>query len=308
MKKIGILFGREDSFQWALIDRINQKQVTDLVAEAVKVGHVEMGRPAGYALILDRISHDIPFFKVLLKNEVSCGTQVLNDPFWSLADDRFFQTTVATRLGVAVPRTVLLPHRDHPPDTNAMSMRNLQYPLDWEGLFAHVGFPAYLRPHQHGWQHAHEISGPEELFHVYSQTGTTLMMLQERIEYEAYYRCYCIGREAVRIVPYDPRAEHVRRYQPGFAPLSDALRERLERDTLAVNRALGYDVNAAEFAVRDGVPHAIDLMNPAPDADRHSVGEETFEWLVETVASLLIERVLHPEKALAWPTTQVPPR
>jgi len=297
MKKIGILFGREDTFQWALIDRINLESVPDVVAEPVKIGAPFMAEASGYATIYDRISHDIPFYKTALKNEALCGTQVINDPFWSVADDKFFENALAVQLGVAVPKTVLLPHRDHPPDTDAMSMRNLIYPLDWEGIFRYVGFPAYLKQHYGGgWKHVHKVHDPHEFFAVYAQTGAHLMILQEGIEFESYYRCYCIGREHVRVMPYEPRNEHALRYQAHHPPLSPEMEARIVKDTLTLNRALGYDVNTAEFAIRDGVPIAIDFMNWAPDCDRHSVGEQNFQWVVGAVSRLLIDRTRHPEE------------
>jgi hypothetical protein len=276
------------------------------VGEAVKTGHVQTGKPSGYALIHDRISHDIPFYKVFLKNEVSCGSQVINDPFWSLADDKFFENALAVKLGVAVPKTVLLPHRDHPPDTDPRSMRNLIYPLDWDGIFKYVGFPCYMKQHfGGGWKHVHRLSSPEEFFKIYNQTGDHLMMLEEGIEFDSYYRCYCIGREQVRVMPYEPRHEHARRYQADFPPLPAELEARIVRDTLTLNRALGYDVNTAEFAVRGGIPIAIDFMNWTPDCDKHSVGEQNFEWVVETVASLLISRAQNP-KPVAFKTWHSP--
>ena len=64
----------------------------------------------------------------------------------------------------------------------------------------------------------------------------------------------------------------------------------MERDALKLCQALGYDLNTVEFAVEDGVPYAIDFMNPAPDADLHSVGKENFEWIVEAVADLAVEK------------------
>jgi hypothetical protein len=301
MKKIGILFGFEDGFQWALIDRVNAMGVKDVRAEALKTGHVTMGVPAGYAVILDRISHDIPFYKALLKNEVLCGTQVINDPFWSIADDKFFENALAGKLGVAVPKTVLLPHREHPPDTTSQSMRNLIYPLDWDAIFSYVGWPAFMKQHYGGgWKHVHKLGSPDEFFRTYAQTGTHLMMLQEAIEFQTYYRCYCLGREEVRVMPYEPRTEHALRYRAGHPPLDPALHERIVRETLTLNRALGYDFNTAEFAVRDGTPVAIDFMNWAPDCDRNSVGDENFEWIVERAAKLLVDRALHPKPQPAY--------
>jgi hypothetical protein len=297
MKKIGILFGREDCFQWALIDRINAEKVKDVAAEPVKIGAITQAVPTGYAVILDRISHDIPFYRTYLKNEVLCGTQVINDPFRASADDKFFENALATKLGIAVPKTVLLPHKDHPPDTNAQSMRNLVHPLDWDAIFSQIGFPAFLKKHWGGgWTHVYHVHNPDEFFAAYDRTGTYVMMLQEAIAFESYYRCYCVGREHVRIMPYEPRNEHAFRYQANYPPLQPELEQRIIKDTLTLNRALGYDLNTCEFAVRDGVPYAIDFMNWAPDCDRNSVGPENFDWIVETVAGMLLDRMRRPRE------------
>ena len=58
----------------------------------------------------------------------------------------------------------------------------------------------------------------------------------------------------------------------------------------SISKALYYDFNTVEFAVRDGVPYAIDFCNPAPDADVNSVGQDNFEWIVENAANLAIEK------------------
>jgi hypothetical protein len=66
---------------------------------------------------------------------------------------------------------------------------------------------------------------------------------------------------------------------------------------------LGYDLNTVEFAVEDGVPYAIDFMNPAPDADVNSVGQENFDWVVNAVAELAVKKVLSnedPARELRW--------
>src|SRR2546421_10095732 len=163
MKKIGVLFRMEKSFQSALVDRINCGN-RGVIAEHLKVGHVEMAVHSGYDVIVDRISHDIPFYRSYLKNAALMGTKVINDPFWWSADDKFFNYALASRLGVAVPRTVLLPHKGHPPGTTDRSMRNLHYPLDWDGVFEYVGFPAFLKPHDGGgWKNVYHVHNPEEL-------------------------------------------------------------------------------------------------------------------------------------------------
>jgi hypothetical protein len=291
MKKVGILFGQEDTFPWAFIERVNSKRVDGIVAEPVRIDKLAQGEPSGYAVIIDRISQDIPFYRAYLKNAALNGTAVINNPFWWSADEKFFNNCLATKIGVAVPKTVLLPSNQHPPDTNEKSMRNLAYPLDWEAIFAYIGFPAYFKPHAGGgWKHVYRVKSAEELFLVYGETGDLVMMLQEEIVFSEYFRCYSIGRKDVRIMPYDPRQPHHLRYVQNPAPIEPGLYERLHGDVMKINLALGYDFNTVELAVRDDIPYAIDFCNPAPDADLASIGRENFEWVVEAAANLAIEK------------------
>jgi glutathione synthase/RimK-type ligase-like ATP-grasp enzyme len=289
MHKIGILYGMENTFPPALVDCINAAAPSGISAEHLKVGAVQMAEPSGYRVIIDRISQDVPFYRSFLKNAVLSGTTVINNPFWWSADDKFFNYALASKLGIAIPRTVLLPHKKHPPDTTSMSMRNLTYPLDWEGAFTYIGFPAFLKPYAGGgWKHVYKVHTPEEFFAAYDQTGDLCMTLQEGIEFTSYLRCYVVGQEKVHVMQYDPKRPHHERYVRGGPPLERSLSDRAVRDCLTICRALGYDLNTVEFAVRDGVPYAIDFLNPAPDADINSVGPENFDWIVNAVAELAV--------------------
>lgn len=303
-KKIGILFGMENTFPPAVVERINAKKADGVTAEFVKVGGVKMAGLSGYTVIIDRISHDIPFYRAYLKNAMLTGTSVINNPFWWSADDKFFNYSLATKLGVAIPATVVLPHKQHPPDTTEQSMRNLVFPLNWEEIFDYIGFPAFLKPHSGGgWKHVYKVHSAEEFFHHYNQTGDLCMTLQRGVEFQEYFRCYVIGQEQVHIMRYDPRAPHHERYVKGNPAASPGLHERMSKDALTLCRALGYDLNTVEFAVEDGVPYAIDFMNPAPDADIHSVGRDNFEWVVEAVAELAIQKAVsgaNPARELHW--------
>jgi len=304
MRRVGILFGQEDTFPFALIERINAKRVDGVVAEPVRIDKLMQGEPSGYAVIFDRISQDIPYYRAYLKNAALNGTAVVNNPFWWSADEKFFNNCLATKIGVAVPKTVLLPSHEHPPDTNERSMRNLAYPLDWQGIFDYVGFPAYFKPFAGGgWKNVYRVDGPEHFFATYHQTGQLVMMLQEEIVFSEYFRCYAIDRREVRIMRYDPRQPHHLRYLQNAPPIEPALYERLVGDVLKLNHALGYDFNTVELAVRDGVPYAIDFCNPAPDADLHSIGPENFAWVVEAAAEMAIKKALAFEEGrvdLAW--------
>jgi hypothetical protein len=291
MKKIGVLFGVENTFPGALVDRINSMHLDDVRAEFVLVGGVQLGGPSGYAVIVDRISHDLAFYRSYLKNAVLHGTQVINNPFWWSADDKFFNYALADQLGVAVPHTVLLPHKEYPPEINAQSLRNLEYPLDWDAIFDYVKFPAYLKPHDGGgWRDVFHVRNREEFFAAYDQTRDLCMILQAAVDFTEYFRCYVVGQSEVRIMPYDPARPHPERYVRDPPKYDAKLLKRVERDALTLCRALGYDLNTVEFAVRNGVPYAIDFMNPAPDADLHSVGQASFDWIVDAMARLAVKK------------------
>jgi glutathione synthase/RimK-type ligase-like ATP-grasp enzyme len=304
MNRVGILYGMENTFPSALVDRINSRNADDVQAEHIQTGGIKMAEPSGYTVIIDRISQDIPFYRAYLKNAALSGTRVINNPFWWSADDKFFNYSLASRLGVATPRTVLLPHRQHPPDTTDRSMRNLIFPLNWEEIFDYVGFPAFLKPHSGGgWKHVYKVDTPEEFFQAYDKTGDLCMTLQHGVEFEEYFRCYVVGQEKVHVMQYDPRRPHAERYVLDGAPVDAKLHARVVRDALTLCRALGYDFNTVEFAVEDGVPYAIDFLNPAPDADYQSVGAENFEWVVNAVADFAIAEArkgLRPEAEMRW--------
>jgi len=217
----------------------------------------------------------------------------------------FFNYALAHKMGVAIPPTVILPHNKHPEGTTDQSMRNLIFPLNWQELFDYVGFPAFLKPYSGGgWKHVYKVHSPDEFFHHYNQTGRLCMTLQHGVEFEEYYRCYVVGQEKVHIMKYDPRAPHHERYVKGNpAPSTEGLRDRMVKDALSLCRALGYDLNTVEFAVEGGVPYAIDFLNPAPDAEITSVGQENFDWIVSAVAEMAVKLALSgesPVKELRW--------
>jgi glutathione synthase/RimK-type ligase-like ATP-grasp enzyme len=291
-RKIGILHGRERSFPEALIKRINGKKTKGVIAEQLKIEKVVQGEPCGYDVIIDRISQDVPFYRAFLKNAAISGTAVINNPFWWSADEKFFNNALATKIGVPVPKTVILPSRELPDDTAAESFSNLSYPLDWKAMFDYVGFPAYMKPFAGGgWKNVYRLASIDDFFERHAETGQLVMLLQEEIVFEEYYRCYCIGGKHVRIMPYEPRNPHHLRYVAAHQP-SAALLKTMEEIVIKINSYLGYDFNTVELAVRNGIPYAIDFCNPAPDADLQSVGAENFEWVVETSANYAIERAL----------------
>jgi hypothetical protein len=293
--KVGILVGREGTFPQMLINAINERG-SGVTAEFVKMGGVRMAAEVPYDVIIDRISHEIPFYRAYLKTAVLAGVKVINNPFWWSADDKFFNYSLATKMGIAIPKTVLLPQKDYKEGVVSESLRNLEYPLDWQSIIDYVGLPAFIKPFDGGgWRGVSRVNNFEELMRKYDESGTDCMVLQEYIAFDHYVRSYCIGKRDVCPMPYDPIFQ---RYLTVDGYLEPAVEERVRRETILINQALGYDINTVEFAVRDGVPYAIDYMNPAPDADWWSVGSVYFKWMVEKVADLAIETALHGQATL----------
>ena len=309
MATIGLLFGMEDTFPAALREKINELGEKDgITAEFCAIDLWKSDEPKHYDVVLDRISQDVPFYRAVLKNMTLSGTRVINNPFWMNADEKFFSYAICAKAGIHVPKTVLVPSKGMPPDTTPRSFRNLRFPLSWDEMFEYVGFPAYFKPHAGGgWKSVYKVTSKEDFFRAYDETDQLVMTLQENIEFDEYYRCYCLGKKYIHIMPYEPRNPHHLRYAAEFTP-SKKLQKEMEDDCLTICETLGYDFNTIEFAVKDGIPYAIDFTNPAPDAERGSVGEENFAWILEHSAKLLMEsakevakkKKASPKKGQTW--------
>ena len=302
MQKIGLIVGREWSFPPAFIDRVNTLgREHGITAEMATLTGTKMGEPSAYRVIVDRISHEVEYYRAFLKHAVLEGTYVINNPFWWTADDKFFNYSVASKMGIAIPKTVLLPQKGYPSDVDITgeSLHNLEYPVDWDGLLDYVGRPAILKPFSGGgWKHVYKVNNKEELLAAYDKTSPYCMTLQEFIDFTQYVRCFTFGKTDIVPVHYDPQE---RKYLVDHQYLTPELGARVVKDAQTINQALGYEMNTIEFAVKDGVPYAIDFLNPAPDFERDRITEFYFEHVVEKMARLVIDRALHGKASNPWP-------
>jgi hypothetical protein len=300
--KIGLLCGREYAFPPAFLQRVNETGAAHgITAEFLKLTGTKMGEPSGYRVIVDRISHEVEYYRAYLKHAVLEGAYVINNPFWWTADDKFFNYSVAQKLGVAVPKTVLLPQKSYPKDIDltAESLHNLGYPIDWEGLLDYVGRPAILKPYSGGgWKHVYKVNDARELIEAYDGTGPYCMTLQQFIRFDQYVRCFTFGKTDIVPVVYDP---HQRRYLIQHDYLSAELGARIVRDAQTLNMLLGYEMNTIEFAIQDGVPYAIDFLNPAPDFERDRITPFYFDMVLQKMTDLVIDRALNGKPQQSWP-------
>ena len=286
MLKVGLLVGREWSFPPALMDEVKRRDA-GVEVEFVTLGGTAMDEPIPYSVIVDRISHEIGYYRTYLKHAVLQGVTVVNNPFMWSADDKLFDASLATKLGVASPKTIALPNKEYIPGIkHDESLRNLQYPLDWQAIVEYIGMPCILKDaHGGGWRDVYVCKTLDELIANYNDSGLLTMIVQEFIEWDQFIRCMSLGQREVLCMKYDPRN---RCYVPEVDHLSPELEARIKKDSLTLMRALGYDMCSLEFAVRDGIPYAIDFMNPAPDMDINSLTPHYFEWVLKGMADLVI--------------------
>ena len=293
--RIGVLRGRENSFPDAFVAKVNAMD-TGVTAEFVQLGGTKLNEPVPYRVILDRISHEVPYYSVYLKMAALQGTYCINNIFWRTADDKFFGYAAAEALGIAEPRTVVLPEREPQDDVTAESLRNL-WPTDFAMYADYVGLPCIMKPaFGGGWKDVNKILNMEDLVHHYNASGAKTMMLQEFITWDTYIRVPTIGRRHARAIRYDPAPMGLGGYNQDYDTLPRAMRDRAEELSLIFNRALGYDMNALEFAVRDGIFYGIDLTNYTPDYDQRSLKDAHFPWVVEKMAAFAVEKALSDEK------------
>ncbi|MDQ5852914.1 MAG: hypothetical protein M3380_12780, partial [Chloroflexota bacterium] len=170
------------------------------------------------------------------------------------------------------------------------SLRNLQYPVPWQEHVDYVGgFPVILKPAWGGgFKSVYKVNSLEELWSAYNETGTECMMLQEYIAWDKYARCLCIGKTNILVMKYDATAPWPHRYFVDHEFLTPEEGEQVLDWARRLNEALGYDMNTVEFAIKDGVPYAIDFTNPAPDMDVNSLTPHYFDWAVKAMADLCI--------------------
>lgn len=293
--KVGLFVGREWSFPPAFIEEV-QRRDQGVIAELVEIGASRMDEPVPYAVIIDRISHEVPYYRSYLKHAVLQGVTVVNNPFMWTSDDKFFDASLCERLGIASPKTVALPNKDYVPGiVHPDSLRNLKH-VDWQALIDYVGLPCVLKDaHGGGWKEVYICHSLDELIHHYDNSGLLTMIVQEFIQWDQFVRCICLGQEEILPIKYDPKE---RKYHVEHDHLSPELGARVVRDSQTLVRALGYDMDSMEWAIKDGIPYAIDFMNPAPDMDIYSLTPHYFEWAVTHMADMAIRLAKEPRPQL----------
>lgn len=291
-QRIGLIIGREWDWPDAFMTAVNERN-NIAHAELVKLTGTFMEDDVTYDVIIDRISHEIPYYRAYLQHAATKGCYVINNPFTWSADNKFFGTVLAHQLGLCTPRTVALPNKEIEQDVVPESFRNLEYPMDWQGIIDYVGVPAIFKDVRSGGRRqAVRVHSVDELIKRYDESGARTMILQQLIDTDVHLHSFVVGQDQVLLLRYDQAKG---RYLPGIISTEDELGQTLRQASLTLTRAYRYDINMVEFVLQEeDEPCVINSTNPAPVINRALMSGEQFNWLVAATAELAIERAQRP--------------
>lgn len=278
--KIGILT-YDDEWAQELIHELNLR-LENVEARVIGISDISLFQPLEYKIILDRQSYLEPYLRCAMKHAALHGTYVINNPFSCSLDDKFFFYGIAEKLGMNVPRTLMLP-----PFNPDYEFGHVLPPVSWKWVEKEMKFPAVLKPvNGYAWRNVFFVNSIEELAEIYKQTDNETMILQERVEYGEYVRTFVVGKKHVLPVKYVPE-ERKYVYTKDF--LSEEMRKKIERICVKLNTVLDYDINTVEIGIVGEKPYLIDFSNYVPEIRRYNLPEEYYHWIVEKIAKTIVD-------------------
>ncbi len=290
-KLVGFIIGREHEMPDTVMSILNERH-DGIQAEMVKLGGTFLDEPVPYDVIIDRMSHEIPYYRTYVKYAALRGCYVINDPFVWAIDTKFMAAAIMEDLEVLTPRTAVLPNKDVDTDTVPDSYRNLTYPMDWQAIIDYIGGPAIFKDIRSGGRRfAHRVNSVEELIQRYDESGTRTMVLQRVIESSHQYHCMVIGGEKTLLMPY---SLDTGRYFVEATKLDDATTQRMTDIAVKIANVYGYEINMTEFVLKDDDVYLINATNPSPIIGRELMTNDQFDWICNAIADLAARRAKQP--------------
>lgn len=290
-KLIGFIIGRERDFPEAVMARVNS-EYDDVRAELVKLGGTRYDAEVPYDVIVDRMSHEVPYYSSYAKYATMHDCYVINNPYTWAIDTKFMSSALVRKLGFKTPRTVVLPNKDISSENVPDSFRNLEYPMDWQGIVDYIGSPAIFKDIRSGGRRfAHRVNNVDELIQRYDESGTRTMILQELLDSNDHVHCMVIGGEHTLLLSY---MYDDRRYKNCELDLDGRIAQEISQAALKLTAIYKYDINLVEFAVKDDEVYVITASNPSPQISRDLMTRAQFDWIVNTVTDLAVDRARKP--------------
>ena len=290
-KLIGFIIGRERDFPEAVMARVNENY-DDVRAELVKLGGTRLDADVPYDVIVDRMSHEVPYYGSYVKYAAMHDCYVINNPYTWAVDTKFLSSALVRQMGYKTPRTVVLPNKDIYSENVPDSFRNLEYPMDWQGIIDYIGSPAIFKDIRSGGRRfAHRVNNVDELIQRYDESGTRTMVLQELLDSNDHIHCMVIGGDQTLLLSY---IYDDRRYKNCTLDPDSAIAKEITAAALKLTELYNYDINLVELAVKDNEVYVITASNPSPQISRDLMTRAQFDWIVNAVSDLAVDRARKP--------------
>jgi len=289
---IGLLLGTEDDWPAAFEHLLAQVgpieyggETHELTTERITNEPFDLRYRPRYSLVIDRLGwwYTVPrewLKKISLMDDV----YLLNNPFTFQAMEKHSAYCAMMRLGLEVPDTWLIPHKN-PPENPRFQPTAERYnlPFDLREIASRVGYPLYLKPFDGGqWVGVTRVRDDAELQAVYDASGERLMHLQAAVEdFDVFVRSLSIGAETM-VMHFAPDRPLHDRYLVDHDFLTPELGDEVVTISRLVNAFFRWEFNSCETILKDGVVHPIDYANASPDIALTSL-HYYFPWAIRTL-------------------------
>lgn len=289
MTRVGILELKDDEFIKDLMSRLS-----DLSPEFISLREVGIPSSLQYSVIVDRISHNHPFLREIVKKLSLEGIYIINNPFSFTITSKIVDTSLCNSLGIPIPKTIVLPYIDEEWDVGESVMEP-----DFERIGKGIGFPCVLKPYNgFAWENVYFVNTMSELRNLYnSMKNKHVLLVQEKIEHRDYYRLFCVNKREVLFIKYNPKPGCMGEYIWSDLKPIEGLVDKLSKWTIKLNASLDLDFNAIEWAIDlDGNPFVIDAFNELPEVPKHALPPDYYEWIVDRFYKMVREKAESKER------------
>jgi len=282
--KVGILELNTDPFIVDVAEKLH-----DLPVEFLSFSEQLVPVSTEYKVVLDRLSYCYPYLGEMVKNISLDGTYVINNPFSAAVDNKLMEATVCRALGIPFPMSMVLPG----PLLQEESFGVVTEP-SWERVCDELGFPCVLKPIDgYGWEDVYVINNLEELQERHGTVGGgRTWLVQEKVQYDQYYRIFCIDKQELLFIKWNPKpyglGEYLLTEPEEIKPIRDVLTEQIIR----LNSCLDLDINTVEWCMdKDGRAWVVDAFNAVPDVPEDRLPPQYYEWIVDRFAHCIRQKL-----------------
>ncbi len=287
MPGIGILELKNDEFINNVISRLS-----GMKTEFISLGELTIPSGLKYDVIVDRISSGNPFLTEIVKKLSLGGSYVINNPF--SATNKIIDTFLCSALNIPHPKTMVLPFIDEQWD-----MGDTVREPDLERVGKEIGFPCVLKPYDgYAWDNVFFVNTMNELKNLYDSLKTRhVLLVQEKIEHNDYYRAFCINKKEVLLVKHKPRPRCQSEYLLSDLKEIESHIDKISKWSNRLNSSLDVDFNAMEWAIDlDGKPFIIDSFNEIPEIQRNVIPHDYYEWILDKFSAMVREKAEKGER------------